>query len=1552
MLDLDFAAPPQELDDAACGKAAAALIWEDDPSVREILDPRTPAFAHAVIDNLSDALNHAPGAMKRAFRTAAKSATGLNVEPMQGLVEVIQNADDLDAGVVRFGLREGGDGRELLVVHDGKPVTCQHVLAMVIPYFTTKEEEADQRGRFGIGLKTLGRIAFWMSIHSEPYHFKSDQVSLARVAAEPAIPDFYDPARDTMIVLRLKPNFDETALKTWFDAWDDDGLIFLSTVRSFLWHGLGEGILGRKSVAPGPWRTMDVADAAEGTEEISAREVRSGDRTWSVYRARVRVKQGLHPSNKARSETTQLSIAAMTGSTASGHLHIGFRTRVPVTLPISIDGQFDPSTAREELVENDWNTWLIERSGAVIADVARGLLATSPDLAWPILPLATEAIGKEEDAWLRGTFDEAFENCRATVGAKGVVEILGEYVALSGIAYEAPPLSTLLTSDDVGLLRPGTRALPLTHRDLSGRWRDVLNALGVAHKVDTTELLAGFGDGLFAGKPAPWWVEAATILTQYHADEDLFGVPFWLTAQGHAVGCQKTSESARRLVCGGQPSAFAERWNLLDRLHPAYASLNAGEAAIKWLAQHAAFTTSPSAAEELEAFAERFAQDPVEIDDQGLREIRDRFDYLPDRAAEGLGRRVGAALLLEGIVYKADKPTKLRVSPGNAYLSKTLDNDYPYWPVAAGTLPGIQWIVASYDERLATGSGRGRRRRREEGQLTRGPRRFLMLLGAECAPRIVPAKDTGWAPGTRSRELRAIGANQAQDDLTAPDLDRVLAFLSKMRLRERKIRSPALFRALSRNWERVYAPQRRVTAGAWGRKYYNDKGKVSAQWLARLKDTAWIAVGKGELALPSTVVIRSPETQAVFPGTSFVLGVEPGDVFSGMARELGVRTDVRVSDILDRLVKIRHGDIKSDDASVLQIYRHLTKFCPRVPGPNTVIDDVPLQEFRRRFGDGKGLIYTSANEWKRPVEMLRGDDIFHDRKRFVPGGPASAQLWVTLAIPEPSLDDCISFCRTLARDPYDGETIGKLLDVYRYMEPRLGNAERRHKEKLRALPLVCGGVWESERPIFLVEEMELREQLAATEPRLRFWTPPCDVRELPRFVAMTGLTRTAPTLKVTDNQKAARDQGESMRAWFERAVNHLSDELARYDVGTREKLSISWDELRGMPLYVYGQPVSVTVTDPVIAPRSIKVHLKALQQPSPRELHIWQDALPEREHGGRAIGSLFSSEVRRKIDAEWVVAWLAGKTAPATGLRLATDEAHIETLKEEAAKIEAAPKTPIKVSPPAAQKNGAAEPRTLKASVGIIAGAMVVVGNTPVIGELNKPHLSPVAPNGHSVAGGSGGADPRAKAFDTPDIEQVGWEVVRHVLNGSAGKDLVDFRKRHGVGADGAFDWTRFVELKATAGGPPSTIEMSPAEYERAKMAGMDYILAIVSGIETGQACQVRLIFDPVRRASHKPTSGVRFHSLNDATAIVITFDDAVQAAESSKADPQPNLEEDTANAHRNNEQSNSTPVPGISFFITQSQKRALQERGFADEEIRKMTPSEAHRHLGLGSPA
>ena len=80
------------------------------------------------------------------------------------------------------------------------------------------------------------------------------------------------------------------------------------------------------------------------------------------------------------------------------------------------------------------------------------------------------------------------------------------------------------------------------------------------------------------------------------------------------------------------------------------------------------------------------------------------------------------------------------------------------------------------------------------------------------------------------------------------------------------------------------------------------------------------------------------------------------------------------------------------------------------------------------------------------------------------------------------------------------------------------------------------------------------------------------------------------------------------------------------------------------------------------------------------------------------------------------------------------------------------------------------------------------------------------------------------------------------------------------------------MEMKATGRSPQSWVEMSNSEYERAKERGQDYILALVSGLEEGQADEVRLIFDPANRTSTRPVNGIRLVGLLDAPAVVVPF--------------------------------------------------------------------------------
>ena len=95
------------------------------------------------------------------------------------------------------------------------------------------------------------------------------------------------------------------------------------------------------------------------------------------------------------------------------------------------------------------------------------------------------------------------------------------------------------------------------------------------------------------------------------------------------------------------------------------------------------------------------------------------------------------------------------------------------------------------------------------------------------------------------------------------------------------------------------------------------------------------------------------------------------------------------------------------------------------------------------------------------------------------------------------------------------------------------------------------------------------------------------------------------------------------------------------------------------------------------------------------------------------------------------------------------------------------------------------------------------------------------------------------------------------------------------MGADGVINWKTFVEMKATGRGPQSSIELSNAEYERAKERGVDFILALVSGLEVGQKDEVRLIFDPANCLSVRPINGARLGGLLEAPCILVRFEDA-----------------------------------------------------------------------------
>ncbi len=1456
---------------------AVELVWNNDPSVKDLVDPRNGAFANAVIGAFGRELARTPALIQQVMAGAASAAEDLNVEPYQGLIEVLQNADDLGAHEIRFAFRDHGDTRQLLIVHNGAPVTFAHILPMTLPFLTTKGDDADQKGRFGIGLKTLARISSRLTVHCEPYHFQAEQLALSLGEPEENIPGFYNVRTDTLLVLDLKSSFEIDGLQQWFDAWDEDGLLFLSSVRSFRWCDLNGETLGAKSIVAGDWIDVPYVNMDNGISSIRERTMRTHAATWHVYCGQVLVPAHLKRAHKAKGHFTPISFAVPDIDIGTG-LFIAFKTRVQTSLAISIDAQFDPSTAREELIDNAWNRWLINRCASVIAAVAIEIIGRKPAEVWRLVPLSTEMIGASPEQWPGKQFFDALERVREAVGQSAIL-IDGEYILLAETAYEVENLTPLLDSDDVQNLSGGKKVIPRDIRDTEGRWRLVLDDIGVCQVVDSGRLLTGMAGGHFVSKSPQWWVEAGAILVESYPSEKIFGQPFLLSADQQVVSCAKAGSTSRLLVSGDGVSAFARRWRLLDKLHDVYGHPGAGERVRDWLTRRAAYTIDPDPALELAAFAELNA-DGVEVSDEQLREIRDRFDAVGERSAAKIGLQVGRALRLNCHIYKNQKKRSCKVSPTEAYLPKTLDSEHPDWPEAAGDLPGITWLSASYDEVLKSSTGRQSRRRAEGGGMSRGARRFLMLLGAECAPRLVTEEGFQYPSRNSQRlELARINAELVEANVRSPDLERVLVALPRMSKRDRKIRAAALMRGLSRHWQRVFSTRQTVSAYHVARRYRYSKGDVSAEWLCMLKDTAWIVVGNGDLSEPSKAVLRSPQTETLYDSKTFIAGVEASEINNALAVAIGLITAVRASDLMAHLRAIKLGEKSATNAEIMQVYRTLSKLCSPASEPWGDVGDVSAHDVRREFSSGSGLMRLQQDGWKKPSDFFSGRDIFHEPQLFVPSAAAYADLWRTLQIRKPELSDCARYCRNLALKPYSVNAEAALIDTYRYMEDLLAEPDRRNvKGRLATLPLACSGLWADSRPIVLVENSEVRDQLTRAFPGMNFWNPPCELSSLPNFLSAIDVEKVNPQIAIAADSKAAGDEGDNWRDKFQAVVESLSSELARNEPATREKISITWDALRDMPLFIYPKAFEVSVShDSLNGGAPFRISLRAFLEEKQGGFHVAEEAIGMPKTGGRAVASLFPWEVRSRIEAQWAASWLESQSRIVETMRFASDEERNEKLRVETQLLADsfdATGGKIEVSAPASRASSA-KPRRLKLFQGGVSGITVNIGNLPAAnGNGSSAPLLSTAPSS-SGSSSAGSKEVAPVEFTVADLEQRGWEILSAALDRSDAPLLSDFRKRHGVGADGAIDWQKFVELKASARSLPSSVEMTNAEYERAKERGSDYILALVYGLEEGERTEARLIVDPINNLSIRPTAGIRLVGLAQANAVILTFAEA-----------------------------------------------------------------------------
>ena len=647
-----------------------------------------------------------------------------------------------------------------------------------------------------------------------------------------------------------------------------------------------------------------------------------------------------------------------------------------------------------------------------------------------------------------------------------------------------------------------------------------------------------------------------------------------------------------------------------------------------------------------------------------------------------------------------------------------------------------------------------------------------------------------------------------------------------------------------------------------------------------------MAVGRQQLLLPAGAPLENSETSGLYTADEYVALERSERINPACAKALGFTTSVEVSRLVTRLRALRESGV-GKPSSIRQLYRQLSQLAPK--GGFGTFGDLSLDDVRRRFAEGQGLVAVftpNAVTWRRPDQLRRGRQVFPEPERFVPDGELYAGLWSAIGIAEPTVSDCVDHLARHAQRRRPDEDEGVLIEVYGYLETKLGKGVPADVDRLKGVPLSTGERWWARRPILLLEDPLLRAGLGAALPDRRFWSPPCDVTTLPRLIEALQLRRSVPLVTPLPSTHAS-ERGEDERERLERALNHFSNALGRSGTDLRRQIEIPWATLHTLQLFIYDRSVEVEARDPALADGPVSALVQAFLQREPLQLHVTAKAIGDRDEGGRAIAGLFKRPVRRMIEAEWSSAWSKSEQSLADILKFRSDESEAEAnLAHLAADVAQKRGIPLTVTPSRTVSAVQLPPRRLKTVQPGVSDVTIVAGTQPrPFQPASSPHLhkqEPAAPAPESRQ-----PVPNTE-YDTGDLERRGWEILTQVLSKADGPQLVDFRHRHRVGADGAIGWRDFVELKASGRSGPNAVAFPMTEFHRALKEGQHYILALVSGLEEGHETQVKLIFDPVRTAGVAEANALRLSGLGEAAGVLVRLNDDGSIVTNPIADARP----------------------------------------------------------------
>ncbi|MFI0711391.1 sacsin N-terminal ATP-binding-like domain-containing protein [Streptomyces inhibens] len=1474
----------------------------------EVPEPVGPEATCAAVQRLGHLFVELPGQMRYGLRRQRDNAGDLSTDPLQGLSEIVQNADDLGASQVRILVRD----TELLVAHDGRPVRLTDVMALAMPSLTSKADDPDATGRFGIGLMTLRRLSPVLEIFCGFYRVRigDPDVSLAEPFSVPAWL-----AEDSWTVLRIPlatpADVRGQDVDDWLAAWSDEALLFLDHVRTVVHQHEGGDVHTRLALE---WGEPDACEAVVGGREtvIDVRTARtSGGMSWQVSRATIPSPPDVPRIRKAAGESTVLAVAIPlhegAGDEAAGQVHVG----LPVTelgLPLRVGAQFDPNPSRQHFNDTPWNQALLPLLADLWAAVIVRQLRLDPTAAWQCLPLPHDVQSP------KGPVHDLEQRFLALARARVSNELrlrtpLHGYLGLADLAVGDEALSRALSEAEIAQVAGRTAVLPPAARDADGRWQDVLDDWaehdGVAPKTVTVAMALDVLLGDASRSPEATVALASVAIAE---DETLrLRWHKWLV---------DVSGARHRVPRPGAAEIFTDKaqglWKVLGLsrvLHPAFFA-ETGEAArvSAWLRDQQVFVTGAEpvpAIRQLAARGSRRDVAPLVLDDAQLVALRDGFLRVPVKERRRLGKDVGRAVLLQGRRSgTGGRWEDVQVCPADAYLPARLDSvdREDSFETASGGASGLTWLRPRYAQVLP-GAGTGL-----------GARAFFHLLGAEKGPRLrphpgvehrftasypnegLPARIQD-GPAERRKDLQNRSATYTLEDYDSPDLMAVLHNIAAEKDGTvRRRRAAALLRVLARAWGAL-SEHHRVRAVS-DYHTWNSCGETDGFWLWQLKTTAWLDNQDGEPAAPCGLRERTTSTVAVYgaEGASFL---HP-DLQQAVGRRgevliaLGVTGEPDVADLLEALRLLRDREAGAPDHPAAQlVYRALAERLAAHRGKNAAQVTAGVL---RAFGQHRGLVLTTLG-WRRPGDCFRGLPVFGRWAAFAPSFKGSDGLWETLGVPEVGVEDAVRVVREVAREvreereapvPVDAETV--MLETLQMLAGTAGERPERVTASLVGrLPLRTSRGWTSKRPVYAADAT-LAEALGS---RIPVWMPGA---ELEQFRALLGPLRVTELGAADITFRPAEDApvDEEATDLVRHALDLLREDLQRNAVAVAGSLDCPWEDLAEVEVRVTSSlECLVTLPDGEAARGPVRT---ALDRDSRTLWTVDRELLRRPSEAGRAIATRFTED-RRQVAYSWAAAYdeaERGREAVRLELaeervaqdqaatdakraqRLAALETEVKTAQNKAGSrpSASAPLPPVTVRPapaiPFLEPREFVDPAALRItsirrttqaqpSAGGVSGAG---RGAPARGRLTPPAYAPAVPAPRPV--------PPAPNIDRQ--ERVALDLLRKVLGTEQEPEwLRDLRHQHGVGADAVDKLDRFYELKTTYGPEQDTVTLTAKECERAA-SGAEFFLVVVSGLAADSNPVLRLVPDPLHQLGIRPNGNVMLTGIKQSGSLIVEF--------------------------------------------------------------------------------